>query len=140
MSVTGWPATSGGWEFFGDQEQGGGKGWFRSLAIPRRLSAETGKLIPVGIAVASMSADMGFLGGHCWAAGEHEKTGGRVSASCFYLSSAAVLRFLKSLFLDNIRPFPLSASFVCCNHLVRFSASPLRWFLSTILFTQGLQF
>ena len=41
------------------------------------IVSEVGKLVPVRIAVALLSADMGNLGGHCWTAGEHEKTGGQ---------------------------------------------------------------
>ena len=54
VSAAGWPATAGGWVVVGGWTQGGVKGWFRSFAILRRLSAEVEKLVPVRIAVALM--------------------------------------------------------------------------------------
>jgi len=44
------------------------------------IVSEVGKLVPVRIAVALLSADMGNLGGHCWTAGEHEKQGVRATS------------------------------------------------------------
>ena len=53
--VGGWVARHGRTlAVVGGQEQGGVKGWFRSLAIPRRWTAIFWRLAPVGIAVAVM--------------------------------------------------------------------------------------
>ena len=41
VSGAGWPATADGWAVVGGQEQGGVKGWFRSMAIPRRWADKT---------------------------------------------------------------------------------------------------
>ena len=41
VSAAGWPATVDGWAVVGGQEQGGVKGWFRSMAIPRRWADKT---------------------------------------------------------------------------------------------------
>lgn len=41
VSAAGWPATADGWAIVGGQEQGGVKGWFRSMAIPRRWVGKT---------------------------------------------------------------------------------------------------
>ncbi len=37
------PATVDGWAVVGGQEQGGVKGWFRSMAIPRRWAGGMGE-------------------------------------------------------------------------------------------------
>lgn len=41
MSGAGWPATGERWAVADSVEQGGVKGWFRSLAIPRRWAGKT---------------------------------------------------------------------------------------------------
>ena len=74
--------------------------------FPAVRLAIQGKLAPVGIAVALMACGpQDFLSGQRWAACRYEKTGGRVSASCCSLSSAAVLRVLVCVLLDSKRPF-----------------------------------
>ena len=79
--------------------------------FPAVRLAVQGKLAPVGIAVALMACGpQDFLSGQRWAACRYEKTGGRVPASCYSLSSAAILRVLVCVLLDSKRPFlfPLS--------------------------------
>lgn len=76
--------------------------------FPAVRLAVQGKLAPVGIAVALMACGpQDFLSGQRWAACRYEKTGGRVPASCYSLSSAAILRVLVCVLLDSKRPFLL---------------------------------
>ena len=73
--------------------------------FPAVRLAVQGKLAPVGIAVALMACGpQDFLSGQRWAAWRYEKTGGRVPASCYSLSSAAILRVLVCVLLDSKRP------------------------------------
>ena len=46
MTAAGWPATAGGWAVVGGWEQGGVKGWFRSMAIPRRWTVGPWSVAP----------------------------------------------------------------------------------------------